>query len=157
MSPYLRVLAGGGGVAQQDAGWVERPITVPEPLAGHVSSLLAARPATTAGKALGNTAWLFPGYQPARPLHATALAKRLRILGVPVGVSRLAAWAHLAASMPAAVVADLLRVHVTTAAQWARTTGSTWADYTTNRPSRAPSEVTGQNEPHEAPGISVAS
>lgn len=109
------------------------PINVPEPLASHIRQLLRARPVTTAAKAPGDTGWLFPGHHPGRPVHATTLTKRLRTLGVPVGVARLAALAHIAASMPAAVVADLLGVHPGTAAAWAKATGRTWADYTANR------------------------
>lgn len=81
----------------------------------------------------GGPAWLFPGRQPGRPMHATALTKRLGKIGVPVGVTRGAALAHLTASMPAAVVADLLGVHAATASVWAKATGRTWADYTANR------------------------
>lgn len=49
-------------------------------------------------------------------------------------MTRGAALAHLTASMPAAVVADLLGVHATTASVWGKATGRTWADYTANRP-----------------------
>lgn len=48
-------------------------------------------------------------------------------------MTRLAALAHIAASMPAAVVADLLGVHPGTASAWAKATGRTWADYTAHR------------------------
>lgn len=59
------------------------PIAVPEPLAGHVRSLLVPRQPTSATMIPGGPNWLFPGQQPGRPMHATALAKRLGKIGVP--------------------------------------------------------------------------
>jgi hypothetical protein len=114
------------------------PIKVPEPLATHIRQLLPARPATTAGKTLGGTAWLFPGNHPGRPVHATALSRQLARLGVRVSVTRVAALAHLATVMPVAVVADLVGIHRNTAAIWAKSTGGTWADYTVQRNSQPP-------------------
>ena len=64
----------------------------------------------------GRPSWLFPGQQAGRPMYATAPSPSASAGSVsPVGVTRRAALAHLTASMPAAVVADLLGVHATTA------------------------------------------
>jgi hypothetical protein len=109
------------------------PIAAPEPLAGHIRSLLEPRVVTTAAKVPGPAAWLFPGLHPGRPLHAVALGKRLTRLGVPVGSTRVAALAHLAAEMPPAVVSDMLGIHASTAAMWSRAAGRTWADYAAHR------------------------
>jgi hypothetical protein len=117
------------------------PIRVPEPLATHIRKLLPARRETTAAMTLGQTAWLFPGRHPGRPVHATALTKQLARLGVRVSVTRVAALAHLSTTMPAAVVADLVGIHASTAATWAKSTAGTWADYTVQRGSRPPGSL----------------
>ncbi|MDN5932327.1 MAG: hypothetical protein L0I24_14865 [Pseudonocardia sp.] len=74
-----------------------------------------------------------PGRMPGRPVHSGALCARLRAVGVPTGVHRASALAHLASTMPAAIVADLLGISIKTATNWAARTGRTWTDYTTNR------------------------
>jgi hypothetical protein len=77
----------------------------------------------------------FPGRhgRQTRPLHATSLGTRLFALDVPTHSHRQAALAHLAATMPAAIVADLLNVSIRTATRWAAITGRPWADYTAYR------------------------
>jgi hypothetical protein len=46
---------------------------------------------------------------------------------------------QLAGRLPAAIVADLLGVHVTTATQWAELAGRPWGDYPALRSSQLPS------------------
>ena len=77
--------------------------------------------------------WPFPGYNPGRARTPTALAKKLRQHGIRVSDRRPAALAHLAATMPAVVVADLLGISIHTATRWAELTGRTWSDYIANR------------------------
>ena len=43
--------------------------------------------------------------------------------------SRRAALTHLAARLPAAVLADLLGIHPNTAVRWVRAAGGDWTSY----------------------------
>jgi len=109
------------------------PLVLPSPMAQHVQALLPLRPATTAAKLAGTTQWLFPGQHLGRPVHATALAVRLRAIGVRTSTARTSALANLAAKTPAAVVADLLGISVQTAVAWADATARARADYSAHR------------------------
>ncbi|WP_204079408.1 hypothetical protein [Mycobacterium riyadhense] len=91
---------------------------IPEPLAALIAALAHhGRPYTGVGTP-PTTDWLFPGLQPGRPLTAARLGERLRKLGIRAQPSRRAALTHLAAQLPAAVIADLLGIHPTTAVHW---------------------------------------
>ncbi len=76
-----------------------------------------------------HTRWLFPGGVPGRPITASRLADRLRILGIPTQAGRRAALIDLAAQLPAAVLADLLGLHPTTAVKWMNQAGADWSRY----------------------------
>ena len=117
------------------------PINVPEPLASQIRGLLTTPQPTTAGKLRGSSQWLFPGTRPGRPVSTDRLGTSLAGIGISVGTTRVAALAHLASTMPATVVADLLGIHPTTAAAWAMTTGGTWADYTAHRVPQPPTPI----------------
>jgi hypothetical protein len=73
--------------------------------------------------------WLFPGGIPGRPITASTLADRLRKLGIATQSGRRAALMDLAAQLPAAVLADLLNLHPTTAAKWMHEAGGDWSRY----------------------------
>ncbi|HUY48338.1 MAG TPA: hypothetical protein VMV92_21845 [Streptosporangiaceae bacterium] len=75
------------------------------------------------------TPWLFPGGLPGRPITAKHLADRLRRLGIPTQPGRRSALIDLAAQLPAAVLADLLNLHPTTAAKWIHQAGGGWSRY----------------------------
>jgi hypothetical protein len=75
------------------------------------------------------TAWLFPGHLPGRPITAARLGERLRALGIYAQTGRRAALLDLAAQLPAAVLADLLGLHETTAAKWMHQAGGDWSRY----------------------------
>jgi hypothetical protein len=75
------------------------------------------------------TRWLFPGGLPGQPITAKHLADRLRRLGIPTQPGRRSALIDLAAQLPAAVLADLLNLHPTTAAKWIRQAGGDWCRY----------------------------
>ena len=83
---------------------------IPEPLAGLLQTLIRdGRPYVGVGSP-ATTRWLFPGLQPGRPLTAARLGDRLRKLGIRAQPGRRAALTHLAAQLPAAVLADLLGI-----------------------------------------------
>jgi len=75
------------------------------------------------------TPWLFPGLDPGLPLTAGQLGQRLRRLGIEPAAGRRSALAHLAGSLPAAVLAQALGLSPGTAVRWAGTVGADWAAY----------------------------
>jgi len=62
--------------------------------------------------------WLFPGLVPGQPIANHALTTRLSRHDINVRISRNGALAALAADLPAAVLADLLGMHINTAVRW---------------------------------------
>lgn len=104
-------------------------INVPEPLAGLLLAL-TRQPHRYLGVGSPNPSkWLFPGMQPGRPLTAARLGERLRSLGIRAQPGRRSAMTHLAAQLPAAVLADLLNLAPTTAVRWVRDAGGDWSRY----------------------------
>jgi hypothetical protein len=75
------------------------------------------------------TTWLFPGHLPGRPITAARLGERLRSIGIYAQTGRRATLLDLAAQLPAAVLADLLGLHQTTAAKWMHQGGGDWSRY----------------------------
>jgi hypothetical protein len=103
-------------------------IMVAEPLAGDLRILIADRRGCVAA-AVPESRWLFPGGSPGQPISESVLSLRLKRIGVDCSEARRTALLQLAGQMPAALVADLLGVHVATATQWAQIAGRTWGDY----------------------------
>jgi hypothetical protein len=75
------------------------------------------------------TTWLFPGHLPGRPITPATLGERLRAIGIYAKTGRRAALLDLAAQIPAAVLADVLGLHATTAAKWMHQAGGDWSRY----------------------------
>jgi hypothetical protein len=73
--------------------------------------------------------WLFPGLLPGQPITPARLSARLNAIGIPVRAARRAALTDLAAQVPAAVLADALGIHPTTAVNWTRDAGADWNRY----------------------------
>jgi len=73
--------------------------------------------------------WLFPGLLPGQPITPERLSARLNAIGIPVRAARRAALTSLAAQVPAAVLADTLGIHPTTAVNWTRDARSDWNRY----------------------------
>jgi hypothetical protein len=107
-------------------------VTVPNPLARHVRDLIADRRGSHAANVPAGR-WLFPGGAPGRPINEQVLSRRLRQLGVECWPARRDAMAALPADIPAALLADLLGVHVVTAIKWAEIAGRPWGEYPTLR------------------------
>jgi integrase len=104
-------------------------VPVPEPLGTILTQLTrAGRTHTGTGSPL-TTSWLFPGGLPGRPITASRLSQRLNILGIYAMAGRRATLTDLAAQMPAAVLADLLRLSPGTAVRWMRQAGGDWTGY----------------------------
>jgi hypothetical protein len=102
---------------------------IPGPLADAVSQLISGGRSYRGIGSPPATAWLFPGHLPGRPITAARLGERLRAIGIYAQTGRRAALLDLAAQLPAAVLADLLGLHETTAAKWMHQAGGDWSRY----------------------------
>lgn len=104
-------------------------IIVDEPLASHLRAHMATPRRHHSIGAPTHSDWLFPGHLPGRPITPAALGARMANLGINAQTGRRAAMHRLAAEVPAAVLADLLGIAITTAVEWVHTSGGDWANY----------------------------
>ncbi|MEV0899998.1 hypothetical protein [Actinoplanes sp. NPDC049802] len=105
------------------------PIRLPPPLDSLVDKLVQRRSGHIAiGRSAPNS-WLFPGAAPGRPLSAARLNARLQQHGIPVRLGRNTALIDLAAQLPAAVLSQLLGLHLQTATNWTVEAGNTRLRY----------------------------
>lgn len=105
-------------------------LLVPEPLATHVTVLMATGRSHHVG--IGSTVssrWLFPGHLPGRPITASQLGQRLGVFGIDARAARRAAQLQLAAEVPAVVLAEMLGIAIGTAVDWVHAAGGDWANY----------------------------
>ncbi|MEO3925826.1 hypothetical protein ABGB07_18440 [Micromonosporaceae bacterium B7E4] len=106
------------------------PVILPPRLADLLIGLAGtARSSSAVGRAVPGTDWLFPGRAPGRHITANYLNTKLIAAGIQVRPTRNAALFALAEDLPAAVLADLLGMHVNTAERWAKLAHRDWADY----------------------------
>jgi hypothetical protein len=105
------------------------PVLLPEPLAGLVRQVAATRKGHATIGDPGASPWLFPGGRPGRALSAFRMAERLNQLGIRLGQSRSAALFQLATDLPAAILAQMLGIHITVAVAWQRASAGDWAAY----------------------------
>lgn len=104
-------------------------VPTPEPLGAMLLDLINnGKPYVGVGSPT-DTGWLFPGLLPGRPITASRLADRLRALGITTQAGRRAALIDLAAQLPAAVLADIINLHPTTATKWMHQAGGDWTRY----------------------------
>ena len=104
-------------------------IDVPPPLDALVVRLGRERRPYSGVGSPTTTRWLFPGLDPGLPLTAYQLGQRLRRLGIEPAPARRAALSHLAAQLPAAMLARLLNITPATAVRWAKAVGADWTSY----------------------------
>jgi len=104
-------------------------VPVPEPLGALLDTLVRHGRSHVGVGSPTATQWLFPGGLPGRPITPARLADRLRALGIPTQAARRAALIDLAAKLPAAILAELLDLHPTTAVHWTRQATSDWSRY----------------------------
>lgn len=104
-------------------------VPVPPPLGALLLQLIHHGKSHVGVGSPPNSRWLFPGGLPGRPITASRLADRLRKLGIHTQAGRRAALLDLAIQLPAAVLADLLNLHPTTAVNWTRQAGGDWTRY----------------------------
>ncbi|MGH9155417.1 MAG: hypothetical protein ACRD1K_06165, partial [Acidimicrobiales bacterium] len=105
------------------------PALLPEPLGGLVVELVTTGRAYVGLGSPTPQSWLFPGLHPGRPLHPGHLGQRLAKLGVDARAGRRSALMHLAGQLPAAVLAEMLHLHATTAVHWVAAAGGDWSTY----------------------------
>lgn len=103
-------------------------VLIPEPLGSLVRALPWRRQVGVSGKAKPSE-WLFPGRQAGRHQHPRNMRERLNNIGIECRVTRNAALTQLAAEVPAAVLADMLGMHVHTATNWVDKVAGNWTDY----------------------------
>ena len=105
-------------------------IIVSEPLSGLLTELVEVGRRSHRGVGSPATSpWLFPGHLPGRPITASRLGERLRLLGIRALPARRATLVQLAAEVPAAVLAELLHLTPGTATRWTRDAGGDWTRY----------------------------
>jgi hypothetical protein len=80
-----------------------------------------------------DTGWLFPGGKPGRHLETENIRGQLVAVGIKPYESRKAALFQLAAEMPAPVLAELLAITGTNAADWAKLAARDWTGYIADR------------------------
>ncbi|MFL6110053.1 MAG: hypothetical protein ACJ786_01670 [Catenulispora sp.] len=80
-----------------------------------------------------DTGWLFPGGKPGRHLETENIRAQLVAVGIKPYESRKAALFQLAAEMPAPVLAELLAITDTNAADWAKLAARDWTGYIADR------------------------
>jgi hypothetical protein len=105
------------------------PIDVPPPLDDLLGRLTRERRPYSGVGSPALSPWLFPGLRPGTPLSAYQLGQRLRRLGIEPAPARRSALGHLAARLPAAMVAQVLGLSPLTAVRWAGSVGADWATY----------------------------
>ncbi|MFC9343613.1 hypothetical protein ACFT0G_38985 [Streptomyces sp. NPDC057020] len=106
----------------------DTPIRLPDPLAVLLKRVIDEQPRHGWNANVPST-WLFPGKRPGAHRSTGPLARALTTHGIPIRASRTTALIQLAQDMPPAVLAPLVGMHVTTAQQWRRRTGSDWTAY----------------------------
>jgi hypothetical protein len=105
------------------------PISIPEPLAGHLHDLTQQRHHLSQVPAGGPGPWLFPGLHPGQPVLPATISHRLARIGVDTVTGRASALLQLAGELPPTVVADLLGLRPKTAIAWGQLAGRPWAAY----------------------------
>jgi hypothetical protein len=106
------------------------PTPVPQPLAGLLIELAAARANMNTASNPGSN-WLFPGGRAGQPLTPGALRQRFQALGLPTIPARTAALSQLVLQAPAPVIAAALGYCNSTAEKHRTSAGGTWSRYST--------------------------
>jgi hypothetical protein len=104
-------------------------VVIPEPLGALIGELIATGRRYVGVGSPASSTWLIPGLFPGRHLGAPRLGERLRELGIDARAGRRSALMHLAARLPAAVLAETLNLTPGTAVDWVRAAGGDWSSY----------------------------
>ncbi len=120
-----------------------QPVLLPDPLAALVRQLVTIRHGHATLGDQGRSRWLFPGGRPNQPISADHLAERLRQRDLYSGPARSAALFSLAAELPAALLAQLLGVHIKVAVAWQRASNGDWSTYAADYSRRPAGRLSG--------------
>jgi hypothetical protein len=106
------------------------PVLLPPRLSELMHRLAeTARPGSAIGRVVSGSAWLFPGSRPGHHTSPSAMGRRLMSAGIEARPVRNAALYALGEDLPAAIFANLVGLHITTAERWAKLARRDWADY----------------------------
>jgi hypothetical protein len=117
--------------------WIKlgrHPTRLQPPLSRLALELAQRRTLPDVAPALAGSEWLFVGHRPGRPLSVHRMYVRLRALGLPVRAARSTTLLHLAARVPAPILADLLGLHPQTTNAWVEVAGGRWSSYAASEP-----------------------
>lgn len=117
-----------GGDAYLTAG--RHPMLLPPRLGALLRELASRPPAPLMIPHGPNTpSWLFPGRVHGQPIDGHSLTNPLNRHGISARPAHNGVLAALAADLPAAILADLLGLHVNTAVRWVVYARRDWADH----------------------------
>lgn len=120
----------------------QHPVLLPPPMARLIQQQsTTATPTAVLGGRGNPTTWIFPGQVPGRHLAVGGLVRQLNDHGIQARISRSAALINLAADLPAAVLADLLGMHINTAVRWAHRAKRDWTSYLAARTENPPEQA----------------
>jgi integrase len=105
------------------------PVLLPEVLTQLASAILNDRTAIRQFTSEEETHWLLPGTVTGYPMSSTALAVRLRKLGIPTSTARTTAMSMLTQSLPPTIVARLTGTTQGTAIRWMEAVAASNARY----------------------------
>ena len=106
------------------------PVLIPPTLAALIQELAVG----SRRKRPGTPQFLFPSTKRiGSPISAGQLRKRINGVGIHIRVSRNGALLALAQDLPAPVLAELLGLHINTAARWCRIAQRDWSHYLSAR------------------------
>lgn len=108
-------------------------VLMPKPLGQLLLELPWRRQVGISGKRPFEKDWLFPGRQAGRHISSEYLRTRLKALGIECRAARRAALLQLGSEVPAAVLADMLGLHTSTATKWVERAGGNWTNYVADR------------------------
>lgn len=108
----------------------DHPVLLPPTLA-HLVQQLADQPQLVSAlpPSPGASRWLFPGRPAGQPLTASTLGRWLNAHGIHARPARNTALLQLAGDLPAAVLAELLGLHINTAVGWSGYARRDWVAY----------------------------
>jgi ribosomal protein L40E len=107
-----------------------RPLLLPQPIAALINDL--SQTATPKSQIAGRgspSPLLFPGQLPGQHLSVGYLVRELNQHGIRTRAARNTALLDLASELPAAILADLLGMHINTATRWVKKTRRDWTSY----------------------------
>ncbi|HET6895008.1 MAG TPA: hypothetical protein VFH72_06460 [Candidatus Baltobacteraceae bacterium] len=105
------------------------PLPLPEPFGRLILELVELRRRQKRARLPSGHFLLFPGKNYGKPTTIDVLTDRFQTIGLTARAGRNAALMEIASKLPAAVLRDLLGVHINVAVAWNRAAGHSYASY----------------------------